>query len=274
MKKILLSIVAMMTVIVAVFAVGCSAYDGNYVEATPEQKEAARAKLQTAVEKEETTNYELTGEFDVKTTSGDGEITAKGKMSALSDCSDKDDKLKFFEIDLTYVVTEHGETVTTAIKMNYYVEYSTEKVYLDYTIESSKKGSKTSESKQIVTTFRQVESFLSTYLSVFGAETGNMTDLYAGDLIDLLDDNDFKFYVDGDKKFKWVNEVSQHSKVEFYLVLNDNGTYRSKLEADVHIINVSVSNGNQETTVAYTEKIEVLPTGKKIKLPNKDDYVG
>ena len=276
MKKILLSIVVMMTVIVAAFSAGCSAnaYDGNYVEATPEQRDAALRKLEDlSTVNDDEHNYELTCGFDIATSDASNEVTMKGNMYALEDNSDKNAPKAYFSIDLTYAVTANKKTETVAVKMNYYLDGKSNKIYLDYTLTESRKGYSSSISQQKVSSMKEVSNLVGEYMALLTQSSGTSVDMGVSDFLDFFDAPNTVFYVDGDSKFKWVQNVSENSKMEMYFIANDNGTYQAKVNADIHLIVVSASSEGANEVLSVTENLEVVPTDKKVTLPDKSNYV-
>ena len=90
-------------------------------------------------------------------------------------------------------------------------------------------------------------------------------ELDLSELVETIEEKGTKVYTDNNK-IKVVYEY-QDVQIAIYLIINDDNTYRMKLE----VPQITTEKLGYKMTI--TESIELIPTNKTVNLPKDDDYI-
>ena len=258
-------------------SVACgSAFDGNYKEASEDEKQAVVAKLTEAVSESKQSleegklfngrsNKQLT--IESVTTNFIGadrrQMETRYTVNGLFDFSDKEKPVLQFEFDYIFTV---GDVVSNTIKATGYVDVATSTLYLDYYYGLSATSAVTAKVKG-------QEKLANLFDMATAQVSGELHSLLDGNIEEYVDNENVKVYVDGKDKIK-LDLMTDEWNVQTYFKFNGND-YDAKLVAEIKDDRTTYDKQSTASFIGVSKKYraELVSVNKKVTMPTDlDEY--
>ena len=264
MKKKLLFIISLMLVAVMLMLTGCkSEFEGNYKEATAEQKAEIVAKLNSleTVEESKKSNMKLTGSSEIATGIESVQNKSSIKFSAIYDYSDENNARFYLKYEADVNGDYAGVNVKAKSTLEYTIDSLTKKAYVSVSMNSDGLGTILGSATGSVNINKKgyvdITSGEEDLDALFGS-VGGIYDIDLPEIVEAFEDENVKVEVDNNKAKITMEEPGM--KTTAYFIFVNEKEYKAK--CDFHFEN---------TYLTGDASVEMLPTSEKVSLPKDLD---